>query len=67
MKKLMKFLDTLSRDEMRTITGGYGCGWSGGGSYAPDCDLSQGDAMALQAEFGGYWCCESCGTTYYCG
>ena len=69
-KKFMNFLEKLSHDEMRTITGGYGtgnCGWSGGSGWDGGCDYDQATAMDFQATWGGYWCCESCGSTSYCG
>jgi len=45
MKKLMKFLDTLSRDEMRSVVGGYGPDdplWCGGTWYECNCDNGGG-------------------------
>jgi len=37
MKKLMKFLDTLSRDEMRSVVGGY----DGGGNCYNCCESAE--------------------------
>lgn len=61
-KKLMSFLEKLSRDEMRTITGGYGTGdplWCGETWYDCECTggSNNGDGfgayMATSGEFMG--------------
>lgn len=68
---MKKFKNVLSREEMKSVNGGKveagTCGWSGGGISGPVCGVSKSDATALQANFGGNWCCDSCASTSYCG
>jgi len=71
--------EILTKKAQKLILGGYGeagygiifaagtCGWDGGGSYKPICGISKTAATALQSSYGGYWCCDSCSSTSYCG
>lgn len=62
-------------DEMKSIRGGAGtCGvaiWSGGpgGSWMTGCGMSKSEVMSFYSEYSGpkNWCCDSCGSTWYCG
>ncbi|WP_083836489.1 hypothetical protein [Nitritalea halalkaliphila] len=61
--------EVLGRSQMKKITGGYGtsgtCGWSGMGGF---CGINKATAQALASQYPGTrWCCDSCGTTGYCG
>ena len=72
MKKinLKGISEILSEKELKNVMGGSGssgtCGY-GGGSMGSQCGVSQAYAQQMQREFGGYWCCDSCGSTSYCG
>jgi hypothetical protein len=61
--------EVLGRSQMKKITGGYGtsgtCGYrtSSGISF---CGVNRSVAMT-NAGSGGNWCCDSCGSTSYCG
>lgn len=40
--------------------------------YSPDgilgmCNVRQDHVLELYYTFGGYWCCDSCSSTTYCG
>ena len=71
MKLNLKPEKMLSHEELVSFRGGSGdygtCGWNGGGVSAPVCGISKSSAQALQAAYGGYWCCDSFGSTGYCG
>jgi bacteriocin-like protein len=60
--------------------GGYGgetssytgtCGWMGysaDGILVSGCNTSQGHAIEMATMWsGGYWCCDRCSSTSYCG
>ncbi len=32
-----------------------------------DCNVSKEEALAWVNEYGGNWCCDSCGSSSYCG
>ena len=67
----------LNPYEMRNVLGGSGqdddddpftpgtCGHFSGGDGV--CCISKSDALDLFAQWGGNWCCDSCGGTFYCG
>ncbi len=61
--------EVLGRSQMKKITGGYGssgtCGWKhpNGGSF---CGISYSAAMSNFNQYGGNWCCDSCGSSSYC-
>ena len=63
--------DVLQRSQMAGIYGGSGasgtCGWDGGNLTSPFCGISRKAAKDNAAEHGGYWCCDNCSTTSYCG
>lgn len=78
MKKInMKSVfEILSEKEMKNVMGGSGtgtCGWSGNpNAYFeiltfPQCGLSKEEALRYFNDFGGNWCCDSCGSSTYCG
>lgn len=67
------FRNGLSNEDMKKITGGYGgggtCGYSvtiAGESFT-DCGVSKATATGMASTWGGYWCCDSCGQSSYCG
>jgi hypothetical protein len=63
----LKKRNLLSIESMSTIRGGSvgTCGfWSSSGEIA--CNVSMDDALAAVAG-GGYWCCDSCASSSYCG
>ena len=65
MKKLMKFLDKLSRDEMRTIMGGYDsvcyatCYGDGTVSCDDECGVSRGCFSSCMEQV-DIWCSGYC-------
>jgi natural product precursor len=64
--KFGNFSGKLSREEMKTVVGGGTCGWSGGGQH--DCNVSKAEALHMSSSHpDGYWCCDSCNTSSYCG
>jgi natural product precursor len=68
-KLKLKAEKLLSHEELVNFRGGSGsgtCGWNGGGVSAPVCGISKDNATALQSTYGGYWCCDSCGSASYC-
>ena len=65
----------LGPKELKNIKGGSGCGnlglgtcgyRSGDGSFCA-CGIPQAEAQAEASLYNGYWCCDSCGSTGYCG
>ncbi len=80
MKKFSEFKkrDLLTFEQMGSIYGGRvqpkqellgpktgTCGWlSTSGTY--QCGVSKAEAQFM-AEGGGWWCCDSCSQTSYCG
>lgn len=56
----------LNKSQMRGIKGGAGtCGYlSPTGTY--DCNVTRAQAQFMATEK-GHWCCDSCGSTGYCG
>lgn len=69
----------LTEQQMKGVKAGYGygekkpwpgqktgtCGWRSGGDII--CCASQEEVFRLYDEWSGNWCCDSCGTTTYCG
>ncbi|MHA7131779.1 hypothetical protein [Algoriphagus namhaensis] len=61
--------EILERSQMKKITGGYGssgtCGFitADGSSF---CGVSKSVAISNAGQ-GGNWCCDSCGSSSYCG
>lgn len=75
----MNFGEVLTREQMRNVLGGYipeeqgTCGYIliGVNYNYSQCNVSKSTAKS-QAEAAdgythGYWCCDSCGSTSYCG
>lgn len=57
---------TLSNDQMKNIKGGSGtCGFSTS-TGTVGCGYSKAEALFMIQD-GGHWCCDSCGTSSYCG
>ena len=59
----------LTDNEMKFVTGGYGsgtCGWSIDHNLGI-CGVSKDTALELYYSFGGWWCCDHCSSTPYCG
>ena len=80
MRELKKFSlgkasNFLSEAEMMRVTGGYSsgcmsftfgtCGWNG--PSACMCGVDKSTAQQYADWYGGNWCCDSCGSTSYCG
>lgn len=42
------------------------CGYSPDGSTGM-CNIRKDHVLELYYSFGGYWCCDSCSSTRYCG
>lgn len=42
------------------------CGYSPDGSIGM-CNIRKDHVLELYYSFGGYWCCDSCSSTRYCG
>lgn len=77
----MNFIDykkstsALSYDQMKNIKGGTGtCGYVGpiiDGHRDIICNVSMSEALFLMEPYEGEgvanWCCDSCGSTWYCG
>jgi natural product precursor len=63
--KFEKFSGKLSREEMKTVVGGGTCGYKSS-TGTVDCGVSKEEAQFMVEE-GGYWCCDSCGSSSYCG
>jgi hypothetical protein len=42
------------------------CGWSPNGVIAI-CNIREDHVYELFHSFGGWWCCDSCSSTSYCG
>ena len=61
--------DVLERSQMKKITGGYGsgtCGYMDPSGYEV-CGISKSQATSFQSQYGGNWCCQSCGgAASYC-
>lgn len=69
--KELKTRNILSREQMQTVKGGGTCGfavWTGD-SYIIGCSTSKSEAIDMFNHFTGHgnWCCDSCGSTWYCG
>lgn len=71
--KELKTRNILSKEQMRNIRGGGTCGYYlqyEDGSYDFDCNKPKSEVDHM---FNGssavirYWCCDSCGSTFYCG
>ncbi len=68
--------DLLQRSQLATITGGNAggtCGYAtrdSNGQWYGDCNVSQSEAVFMIQGYDpgdAYYCCDSCGTTFYCG
>ena len=67
----------LTPKEMKNVKAGSGgggdgsygtCGWSQSGeSDSGTCGISKESAQSYHQMYGGWWCCDSCSTTSYCG
>lgn len=68
----------LSKEQMRSVKGGQQQGTCGFFYMGTDevstqqfpvsrCGVSKSVAMNMATHFGGRWCCDSCGSTSYCG
>jgi len=55
----------LRKDQMKDIKGGGTCGFKSS-TGTVGCNVSKAGALHMVAD-GGYWCCESCGISSYCG
>lgn len=56
----------LSKNQMRAIKGGSGtCGYKSP-TGTVKCGVSRAQAMHMATEE-GHWCCDSCGSSSYCG
>ena len=69
----LKTRNILSKRQMQHVRGGGGtCGYVGpvvNGSRTVMCNISKEEALFWVGESGNVasWCCDSCGTTWYCG
>jgi len=60
--------NVLSKNELFLLTGGGTCGfrvWAYG-KWQIDCGVAKSDALLAVENWGGNWCCDSCGTSTYC-
>jgi hypothetical protein len=60
--------EVLERSQMKKITGGYGsgtCGYRDPGGYTV-CNISKSQATSYVSQYGGNWCCDSCGSAGWC-
>lgn len=56
----------LNKKEMRAIKGGFGtCGYKSPTGKV-ECNVTKRQAMFMATQ-DGYWCCDSCGSSSYCG
>lgn len=58
----------LDKNQMRAIKGGHGtCGYlTSSGTY--NCGVTKDQALHMTMNgTDGYWCCDSCAATRYCG
>jgi hypothetical protein len=78
MNKFEKFSQNygkLSAEELKHVKGGTGgtCGFIRPGSTegvnnpVVNCSVSKEYALSQVSQYGGNWCCESCGSSSYCG
>ena len=79
MISLKSLRETLSANELKNILGGSTthsdlfpgtCGWRGesaDGVPVGECNVSKGHAIEMSSLFEGWWCCDSCSSTGYCG
>ena len=72
MKKinLKGISEILSEKELKNVMGGSGttsgtCGWHYG-SYTM-CGWDKSTVLSYYNSYGGNWCCDSCGSSSYCG
>lgn len=67
----LKTRNILSKEQMQNIKGGGTCGYAvwTGDSHIIACDVSKTEAQEMLNHFTnhGNWCCDSCGSTWYCG
>lgn len=69
----------LTKEQMKNVKGGSGtCGYmvtipasyddpTMGYVTLIDCNVSKRDALSMVSLGSGWWCCDSCSTTSYCG
>jgi hypothetical protein len=61
----------MKNEELVTLRGGYGgtCGYKvwAYGQWQIDCGVTQEEALLAYGNWGGWWCCDSCSSTSYCG
>ena len=82
MRELKKFSmrkasNFLSEAEMKRVTGGYGdrecvqygigtCGWADDDTGYCICGMPKEVVLDYVNHNGGWWCCDSCGSSTYC-
>ncbi len=66
----------LSNEEQKMIKGGGTCGYRvtmaagegvDGTTTLTVCGVGKSEAMAAMSLGSGHWCCDSCGSSSYCG
>lgn len=65
----LKGRDILSSESMSLIKAGYPTGTCGyiNEDGRSECNVSKSFALYMHEWGGGYWCCDSCAETFYCG
>jgi len=58
--------NVLSKEEMSGVKGGGTCGYKGADGTII-CGISKAGALFMLTDKGDRWCCDSCGTSSYCG
>lgn len=73
MKKLNKLQinseKIMKNEELLSLRGGYDagtCGWEGGSGWGQQCGYSKATVEFWSHQWGGNWCCDSCGQNGYC-
>lgn len=60
----------LTKSQMRNIKGGVktgNCGYHNTTTDTVHCNISKEEALSGVKDGNGYWCCDSCGSSSYCG
>lgn len=67
--KELKKQNLLTREEQSNLRGGYPTGTCGyrGKDGSVECGVNKAYAQYMHDWLGGNWCCDSCGSTSYCG
>ena len=66
--KFVKFrLNALSKSHMSVVKGGGTCGNFNLKSGTVACTVRKSIGLSGVEVHSGYWCCDSCSTTSYCG